>query len=375
MAWQPRYRALGAQEIRHRAARAHAQLAACQLCPRHCGVNRFESAAGDCRTGARAVVASYFPHLGKEDCLRGWAGSGVILFAGCHLRCIFCQSWEISQRRPGAAGAGGGEAGGGGGGGAGGGRGGGAGEVDPPELAAMMLRLQDAGCHNVNLITPEHVLPQILAALALALEGGLAIPLVFNTSGYMSPAALALLDGTVDVYVPDFKCWSPRTARRYLRAPDYPATTRRALRLMHRQVGDLEVDAHGLARGGILLRHLVVPGWGRETDAILRWIARTLGPDTCLNLMDGYWPGGPVRRGARPELNRPLRREEHARAVRLARELGFERLVQPAPLRFRSPATPPVTLPAQPPRPGDAPAAWAAPSADPPASSAWGTAP
>ena len=298
----PAYRNLTLQELRHRAERARETLASCRVCPRNCGVNRLQDERGVCLSGRWAEVASAFPHFGEEDVLRGWRGSGTIFFAHCNLKCVFCQNFDISRRGLGAR------------------------PLKPDELAHLMLALQEAGCHNINLVTPEHVVPQVLEALVVAVERGLQLPIVYNTSAYDSLESLRLLDGIVDIYMPDFKFWSPDLARKYLRAEDYPAVARSAIREMHRQVGDLVVDEDGLALRGVLLRHLVMPGFLEETLAILRWIRETLGPDVYLNLMDQYYPAGLVSPSRYPELHRRLARKEFQEAVAGARRLGFWRL-------------------------------------------------
>ncbi|MBI1968107.1 MAG: radical SAM protein [Gemmatimonadetes bacterium] len=305
-------------ELRARAARALEALRSCRVCPRNCDVDRLADHYAFCKTGRYAVVGTHFPHFGEEDCLRGWNGSGTVFFSHCNLRCVFCQNFDISQAakvseaRP-----------------------------TPPEgVAAMMLELQERGCHNINFVTPEHVVPQVLEALATAVEGGLRLPIVYNTSSYDSVDSLALLDGVVDIYMPDFKYWKPESAARYLKAEDYPEVARARILEMHRQVGKLRVDAQGLAYRGLNIRHLVMPGALDETAAILRWIRDTLGPATYVNLMDQYYPAGRVNAEHYPELNRRLHGVEFVEARRLARALGLERLDerQPHPLlrrRFR----------------------------------------
>lgn len=282
---------------------ARAALAACRLCPRSCGVNRLADERAVCRTGRRAVVSSFFAHFGEEDCLRGWRGSGTIFFAWCNLRCVFCQNYDISHLGHGR-------------------------EVTAGELAAMMLALQDEGVHNINLVTPEHVVPQVLEALLLAVEQGLRLPLVYNTSAYDGLESLRLLDGVVDIYMPDFKLWTREAARRYLKAPDYPQVARQVLKEMHRQVGDLKLDEHGLAKRGLLVRHLVMPGLLEETRAILRFLASEISPDTCLNLMAQYYPAGEVSADKYPEINRRITPDEFRQAVAWARELGFWRFAR-----------------------------------------------
>jgi putative pyruvate formate lyase activating enzyme len=302
---RPSYLDLGTDVLRERALLALEMLRHCTACPRACGVDRLDDRWSACKTGRYAVVTSWFAHMGEEDCLRGWNGSGTIFFGHCNLRCVFCQNWEISQGlRPGPATAG----------------------VMPEQLADIMLALQARGCHNINLVTPEHVVPQILEALACAVEWGLNLRIVYNTSGYDSLEALALLDGVVDVYLPDFKCWSPERARRYLKAEDYPDVARAAIREMHRQVGPLVLSADGLATRGVLLRHLVMPGAADDTRQILEWVAGTLGPKTYVNLMGQYRPAGRVAEGRFPEIARRPDAQELAAAVALARRLGLERL-------------------------------------------------
>ncbi len=289
--------------LAQRVEQARAALAACRLCPRACGVNRLADERAVCRTGRYAVVSSFFPHFGEEDCLRGWRGSGTIFFAWCNLRCVFCQNYDISHLGEGRP-------------------------VTPEELAAMMLALQAQGVHNINLVTPEHVVPQILEALLLAVEGGLRLPLVYNTSAYDSLESLRLLDGVVDIYMPDFKLWSREAARRYLKAPDYPETARAAIREMHRQVGELKLDEHGLAKRGVLVRHLVMPGLLEETRAILEFLASEVSPDTYLNLMAQYYPAGEVSETKYPELHRRITPTEFRQALEMARAVGLWRFAE-----------------------------------------------
>jgi putative pyruvate formate lyase activating enzyme len=303
-AWRPAYLKLGRRELWRRAEAAVASLADCRACPRDCRVNRLEDAWSACKTGRHAVVSSWFPHFGEEDCLRGWNGSGTIFFGHCNLRCVFCQNYDISQdirpkAEPGAA---------------------------ADEIAAMMLALQQRGCHNINFVTPEHVVPQIVEALAEAVEAGLRLPIVYNTSAYDALESLALIDGIVDIYMPDFKYWSRDASRRYLKAEDYPDAARAAIRAMHEQVGPLVLDEDGLARRGLLIRHLVMPGALDDTRQILEWIARELGPDTYVNLMDQYYPAGKVNAATFPEINRRLTSSEFRQAQQIAADLGLERL-------------------------------------------------
>src|ERR671922_207488 len=271
----------------------------CLVCPRLCKVDRLADRPGLCRVGRHAVVASHFPHFGEEDCLRGRRGSGTIFFSGCNLRCVFCQNHDISWQLQGE-------------------------RVTPEQLAGMMLELQGLGCHNINWVTPEHVVPQILEALPLAVDGGLRLPIVYNTSAYDSPESLALMDGVVDVYMPDFKLWSSELARRYLAKRDYAEVARDSVREMHRQVGDLVLGADGMARRGLIVRHLVMPGLLDETEALLRFIADELGPGTYVNVMGQYYPAGRTREF--PEIDRHLYGSEFERALELADELGLRRV-------------------------------------------------
>jgi putative pyruvate formate lyase activating enzyme len=302
--FRPAYLSIGSTELRRRADRAVAALAECRACPRDCGVNRLEDKWAACKTGRYALVSSYFPHFGEEDCLRGWRGSGTIFFGHCNLRCVFCQNYDISQAiRPG------GPAG-----------------HRPEAIAGMMLELQDRGCHNINFVTPEHVVPQVLEAVAVAVDRGLALPIVYNTSAYDALESIALMDGIVDIYMPDFKYWSADRSRTYLKAENYPEAARSVIEAMHRQVGRLVVDDEGLARRGLIVRHLVMPGALEETRAILQWIADTLGRETYVNLMDQYYPAGKVSADQYSELNRRLTSREFDEARTMARELGLRRL-------------------------------------------------
>ncbi len=300
--FRPAYLSLSRGELHDRADRAIDSLAQCRACPRDCGVNRLEDKWAACKTGRYAIVSSCFPHLGEEDCLRGWHGSGTIFFSHCNLRCVFCQNYDISQAvRPGPAERG----------------------SAPEEIAAMMLALQQRGCHNINFVTPEHVVPQVIEAVVIAIEQGLDIPLVYNTSGYDSLESLALLDGMVDIYMPDLKYWSPDSSRTYLKAEDYPAAALAAVKAMHGQVGFLAIDSSGLATRGVLIRHLVMPGGLDETRALLEWIARELGPDTYVNLMDQYHPAGKVSGTRYPEINRRITAAEFRAALQIALDLGL----------------------------------------------------
>ena len=287
-------------ELAKRAAAAYRRLEDCDLCARYCRVNRRRGIEGAvCRTGERAVVASYGPHHGEEDPLRGRGGSGTIFFSWCNLRCVFCQNWDISQRGIGR-------------------------EVEPREIADMMLELQARGCHNINLVSPSHVVAQIIAAVSDAAARGLRLPLVYNTGGYDSPEALALLDGIVDIYMPDMKYGDSALARKYSKVRSYVEVNRAAVKEMHRQVGDLVLDENGIAQRGLLVRHLVMPHGIAGTEQVLAFLAGEISTNTYLNLMDQYRP---YHRACEfPELARPITRAEYREALAIAARHGLARL-------------------------------------------------
>ncbi len=287
---------------------AQEMLRECTVCPRLCRVNRFESRQGKCRTNALPVVSSYNPHFGEEAPLVGRRGSGTIFFTSCSLRCVFCQNWEISHLMLGK-------------------------EISHQRLAKMMVELQAMGCHNINFVTPTHMVPQILAALPYAIDSGLRIPLVYNTGGYDRVETLWLLDGVFDIYMPDIKYMDPAHARRYSGAEDYPQVVRAAVREMHRQVGDLVLDERGLAVRGLLVRHLVMPGGVAGTREVMRFLAREVSPDTYVNLMDQYRPCGQAYRY--PEIARPTTEDEFEAAMEATRKEGISRLDRDVGRRFR----------------------------------------
>ena len=278
-------------------AEAFARLEACDICARECGVNRRLSTEGaGCRTGERAMVSSYGPHFGEETPLVGRGGSGTIFFSWCNLRCQYCQNYEISQAGMG-------------------------GEVELDDLARMMLNLQSQGCHNINFVSPSHVVPQILAGLLIAAEAGLRLPLVYNTGGFDSLKTLALLDGVVDIYMPDMKYADASVARRYSKIRDYPAANQAAVKEMHRQVGDLAMDERGVAQRGLLVRHLVLPDGLAGTTEIVRFLRDQVSANTYINVMAQYRPC--FRAGEYPPLDRRITSEEYAEAIRLAEEVGL----------------------------------------------------
>ncbi|MCE5254730.1 MAG: radical SAM protein [Actinomycetia bacterium] len=350
---EPGYLALRSSgELAARAVRAWSRLRRCSFCPRDCRVDRLAGGLGECRTGARARVAGYGPHFGEEAPLVARGGSGTVFFAGCNLVCVFCQNHDIShpagdpaanaalpggQRvARGAAGRGVERAAGTGGAvdqeAAGATRPAtplGASpalrwEVTPERVARMMLELQDRGCENINLVSPTHVVPQILAALVLAVEDGLHLPLVYNTGGYDSLATLRLLDGIVDIYMPDMKYADAEAGLRLSGVPDYPRRNRAAVLEMHRQVGDLRLDERGVARRGLLVRHLVLPGGSAGTAEVARFLAGEVSPDTYVNVMDQYRPAYLAARY--PEICRSLTVAECREAVQAALTAGLRRL-------------------------------------------------
>ncbi|WP_348530845.1 radical SAM protein [Methanothrix sp.] len=290
------YNRMTPEELQSRAEEAIRRLEHCDICPRRCGVNRAEGELGFCRTGRLAKVSSAGPHYGEEPPLVGYHGSGTIFFAGCNLACVFCQNYEISQLDMGV-------------------------EVTAERLAGIMMHLQLTGCHNVNLVTPTHVVPQILEALVIAREMGLSIPLVYNSGGYDSVETLRLLDGIVDIYMPDAKYGSDEMAIRYSNAPGYVGVMKAAIREMHRQVGDLVIE-NGIAVRGLLVRHLVLPNNLAGTAEVVRFISE-LSRNTYINIMDQYRPE--YKADQYDELSRRITLSEYREALRLARSAGLSR--------------------------------------------------
>lgn len=266
---------------------ALALLKECTVCPRKCRVDRAAGERGYCGMTAEVVVSSVSPHFGEEPPLVGWGGSGTIFLCGCNLLCDFCQNYEISHFSDGR-------------------------RVGTEEIVNAMLRLEKIGCHNVNFVTPTHFTPQLMAAIHAARGEGLAVPVVYNCGGYESVETLRLLDGFVEIYMPDFKFASGDAARRYCNAPDYPEVARAALREMQRQVGDLRINAVGVATRGLLIRHLVMPGGVEDSMRVIDFIADEISPAACVNVMEQYRPCGEAHR--HPEINRPLRADEFRRA-------------------------------------------------------------
>jgi putative pyruvate formate lyase activating enzyme len=281
---------------------ARGMLAACTLCPRMCRVNRLEGETGICATADKAVVSSYSAHFGEEAPLVGEHGSGTIFFSHCNLLCNFCQNYDISHQGEGVV-------------------------ASAENLAGMMLSLQKSGCHNINFVTPSHVVPQILEALEIAISGGLRVPLVYNSSGYDRVETLTLLDGVIDIYMPDFKFWDSEIADATCGAADYPADARLAIKEMHRQTGDLFLNEDGIAERGLLVRHLVMPKGLAGTRDIMRFIHRRISSNTYVNIMPQYRPCG--KAFEIDELSGPLPIEEFEKALDAAKEEGVTRLDRP----------------------------------------------
>ncbi len=286
-------------ELEKRVKKALKLLESCKICPRECGVNRLKGEKGFCRTGRLAIVSSYNPHFGEEAPLVGKNGSGTIFISSCNLLCSFCQNYEISHLMEGT-------------------------EVTADQLAYMMLELQRIGCHNINFVTPTHVVPQILEALLIAVKEGLSVPLVYNTGGYDKVETLRLLEGVFDIYMPDFKFWDSKWSKKYMNAPDYRERAIAAIKEMHRQVGDLLINEEGIAERGLIIRHLVMPNGIAGTEKIMEFIAKEISPNTYVNVMDQYRPCG--RAPEDPVINRMITAYEYREAIEAAKKAGLKRL-------------------------------------------------
>ena len=286
-------------ELARRIEKALAMMESCLLCPRRCGVNRLKGETGFCQTGRKARVASYNAHFGEEAPLVGIHGSGTIFISSCNLLCNFCQNYEISHNKEGA-------------------------DVGPEQMASMMIQLSDLGCHNINFVTPSHVVPQLLEALPFAIEKGMKVPLVYNSGGYDSVETLKLSEGVFDIYMPDFKFWDNRWAERYCNAPDYREVALDALREMHRQVGELVTDDGGIAVTGLLVRHLVMPKEIAGSEKFFEFLAKEISPHTYVNVMDQYRPCGSAQKDE--FIHRRLEMGEYRDAIDAARKAGLKRL-------------------------------------------------
>jgi putative pyruvate formate lyase activating enzyme len=299
--WTPAYARLEREgKLAQRVSQARAILEHCELCPRRCGVNRLKGERGFCRAPATVVVFGAHPHFGEEMSLVGDHGSGTVFFSHCNLRCIFCQNWPISHEGRGKP-------------------------ISDEELADMMLGLQRIGCHNINLVTPTHVMPNILAATRIALAKGLRIPLVYNTSGYERLEMLQILDRIVDIYLPDMKYMDAEQAAKYSAgASDYPEVTKQAILEMHRQVGVLRLDGHGIALRGLMIRHLIMPNRVAGTEKFVKWVAESLPKGTYVNIMAQYRVE--YRAYEYPEIARGITVEEFLEAMEWARWHGLTNL-------------------------------------------------
>ena len=270
----------------------------CRLCPRECGVNRLEGQLGYCQAGTDLMVSSAFPHFGEEPPLVGQHGSGTIFLTHCNLRCIFCQNYDISHLGRGEP-------------------------IAPSDMARTMVRLQEMGCHNINFVTPTHYAAQIVAALPLGIEMGLRLPIVYNCSGYESLEILQLLDGIVDIYMPDAKFMEAQDARQFCNAPDYPEVLRVVLKEMHRQVGDLTLNSKGVAERGLLIRHLVMPGGVASSESVLKFIAEEISVHSYVNIMNQYRPE--YRADEHRQIDRRTSHKEYLEAIQIAKRFRLYR--------------------------------------------------
>lgn len=297
----PSYLKLSKSEWEERIGKAWKLLNPCQVCPRECKVDRTDRKSkqfGFCRVKDRPIVSSYHPHHGEERCISGHRGSGIIFLTSCNLACVYCQNYEISQLRIGT-------------------------EISTEQLSEIMVALQTIGCHNINLCSPTSYVPQILKALPIAVEKGLKLPLVYNTNGYDSVEVLKLLNGIIDIYMPDIKYSDDRIARRYSLVPNYWQKVRPAVKEMYRQVGDLVIDKNGLAVGGLLVRHLVLPHGLAGTEKVMNFLAREVSKNTYVNIMNQYYPYHKASQF--PELSRRITTEEYSNAVEMAKAAGLWR--------------------------------------------------
>ncbi len=285
-------------ELQNRIEAAYQLLESCRVCPRECGVNRLKNdKLGFCRSGLNPIISSVSPHHGEEPPLSGTKGSGTVFFANCNLKCVYCQNYPISQMGNGA-------------------------ERTPGELACQMLWLQEQGCHNLNLVTPTHFMPQILKALGIAKERGFSLPVVYNTSGYESLEALQLLDGIVDIYLPDMRYSDKAAALKYSIAPGYPEINRAAIREMFRQVGNLVLDENGLAQRGLIIRHLVLPGGLSGTESVMKFLAEEISKDVYISLMSQYFPA--YKATENKDINRRISEQEYDEAYDIKMKYGLK---------------------------------------------------
>jgi putative pyruvate formate lyase activating enzyme len=270
----------------------------CQLCPRECGINRLDGKVGVCQAGSDLTISSAFPHFGEEPPLVGYHGSGTIFLTHCNLRCVFCQNYDISHLGRGE-------------------------RITSSDMARIMLRLQEVGCHNINFVTPTHYASQIIASLPEAIEKGLRLPIVYNCSGYESIEVIRLLEGIVDIYMPDAKYMDEKYSERFSNAPDYPEVIKKVLKEMHRQVGDLTINSQGIAERGLLIRHLVMPGGVASSEAMLKFIAEEISIHSYVNIMEQYRPE--YRAHEYPEISRRVTSKEYMEAIQWAKHYRLYR--------------------------------------------------
>jgi putative pyruvate formate lyase activating enzyme len=283
-------------ELKKRVEKAKDLLKECKVCPRECNVDRLSDKKGFCKTGKNVYVASFFPHHGEEFPIRGFNGSGTIFFSYCNLGCVYCQNYDISHLGEGK-------------------------EITPEHLASIMLYLQEEGCHNINWVTPSHIVPQLLEALYIASQKGLKIPIVYNTSSYDSLESLKLLDGVVDIYLADLKYLNEEYGRKYSKVKNYPEIAKKAIKEMHRQVGDLKTDERGIAYKGLLVRHLVLPNDISTTQEVLDFL-KSISPNIHVNIMSQYHPY--YQAFNYPELSRKITTREYFKALDYAEKLGIK---------------------------------------------------
>jgi putative pyruvate formate lyase activating enzyme len=285
-------------ELSHKVQHLREFLKECRLCPRECRVNRLDGKVGVCQAGSELMISSVFPHFGEESPLVGNHGSGTIFLTHCNLRCVFCQNYDISHLSKGE-------------------------RITTSDLARFMLRLQEIGCHNINFVTPTHYVPQIVSSLSEAIEKGLQIPLVYNCSGYESIEVIQLLEGVVDIYMPDVKYMDERYSMAFSNAPDYPLVIKKVLKEMHRQVRDLVTNSKGIAERGLLIRHLVMPNGVASSEVVLKFIAEEISVHSYINIMDQYRPE--YRANEHPEINRRITQKEYLEAVQNAKRFRLYR--------------------------------------------------
>jgi putative pyruvate formate lyase activating enzyme len=299
MAFVPSYIGLFEKgELQQRTRLLKEFLKECRLCPRECRVNRLNGEVGYCKAPSELMVSSAFPHYGEEAPLVGYHGSGTIFLTYCNLRCVFCQNYDISHLGKGE-------------------------RITSSEMARAMVKLQEMGCHNINFVTPTHYAPQIVASLSEATEMGLCLPIVYNCSGYESIEVIRLLEGVIDIYMPDAKYMDEKFSKQFSNAPDYPGVIKKVLKEMYRQVGDLKTNSKGIAERGLLIRHLVMPGGVASSEAILKFIAEEISPHSYVNIMAQYRPE--YRAYEYSEINRRISHKEYLEAIQMAKRFHLYR--------------------------------------------------